>query len=327
MGEDFFPNSDGIIPEMTPSVTDLDGFPDPTICGETYAVGNRMLYRRLFTDTTWKPVYNATIEGAFQAVKVRQEYPGVVLAGGADGFSGILLIKSTDFGESWDDISPFGVVNDIDFSGASADTIFVTSSDKVFRTTDGGENWETIYEDGITYRITEILYDAGGNLLFAAGGNVFENTAALFRSNDLGQTWQQIQLDTLGWILDLESGSDDWVYFNTRDEGVFRFRGGTTGMDEHTTLPGYVPVINSIDPNPAIGECRISYTLPEAGSVRISFSDIYGRHVFSIQDAYKSAGSHHLTWDAGILPTGTYFILLEANGYDVVRKVIILYRN
>lgn len=322
MGEDFFPNSDGVIPEMTQSITDLDGFPDPTICGETYAVGTRILYRRLFADTTWKPVYNATVEGHFQTVKVRQEYPGVVLAGGADGFAGILLIKSTDFGEIWEDISPFGVIHDIDFAGVNADTIIAASSDKVLLTTDGGMTWETIYEDGISYHITEILYDADDNILYAGGGNVIENTAALFRSSDLGQTWQQIHLDTLGRILDLDSGSDDWVYFNTRDEGVFRFKAGTTGTEEHTAISGNVPVINSIDPNPVNRECSTSYFIPEAGNVRVYVSDIYGHEVVSIQNAYKRAGSHLLSWNAGALEPGIWLIVLDFNGSHVVGKVV-----
>ena len=56
MGGDFVPNSEGIMPSMTFGIIDLDGFPDPTVCGETYAVGGRALYRRNFGDTVWQVV-------------------------------------------------------------------------------------------------------------------------------------------------------------------------------------------------------------------------------------------------------------------------------
>jgi hypothetical protein len=110
-GADFDAHSVGIDPALTERIAAIDGFPDPSICGETYAVGDRVLYRRNYGDTTWHQVFGATIEGHIQTVKVRQDFPGVVLLGGADGFAGRLVARSFDFGESWEDISAPGAVD------------------------------------------------------------------------------------------------------------------------------------------------------------------------------------------------------------------------
>ena len=95
LGGAFTPNGYGILDSLTSRITSISGFPDPTKCGETYAAGDRVLYQRDFGDSTWTPVYEATIEGNIQTVAARPQYPGVVMAGGADGFAGHLLVKST----------------------------------------------------------------------------------------------------------------------------------------------------------------------------------------------------------------------------------------
>lgn len=79
------------------TVHQLDGYPDPSICGETYAATRGALYRRNFTDSTWVPIYIASGEGNVWTVKVHEKYPGVVMTGGAEGITGILLLKSLDY--------------------------------------------------------------------------------------------------------------------------------------------------------------------------------------------------------------------------------------
>ena len=48
----YFTSDDGkvwsIDPDLTRGVHDLDGFPDPSRCGETFAAGGRAVYRREF---------------------------------------------------------------------------------------------------------------------------------------------------------------------------------------------------------------------------------------------------------------------------------------
>jgi len=65
------PMSYGIDTNHILAISGIDGFPDPTICGETFAIGGRKLYRRFFQDTIWHSVYDLTYEGNFASLKVR----------------------------------------------------------------------------------------------------------------------------------------------------------------------------------------------------------------------------------------------------------------
>ena len=297
----------------------MDGFPDPSVCGETYAATDRELYRRYYGDTIWQPVFGATVEGNLETVKVRQEFPGVILIGGADGFAGILLAKSTDFGETWQDISPFGITLGIDFTGTVADTIFVAASDRVFRSVDGGTTWTTIYQDGISFRFTKILYRSGPNLLYAGGSTVPDDRALLLVSHDLGESWQQIALDELGALVGLEA-SGEHVYVATRDEGVFRLEDVISGIDEAAdrTQNGLC-----IFPNPASDVATIGFNIPKPAPVTIAIYDPSGRLIKTVLHSGTSAGPQQVRWSTQDLPAGVYVVQLVAGDTRLAARCVV----
>ena len=57
-GDDFAPNSYEISDSLANGVYQWAGFPDPTICGEKYAETGGTLYRQLWGDTAWVPIYS-----------------------------------------------------------------------------------------------------------------------------------------------------------------------------------------------------------------------------------------------------------------------------
>jgi hypothetical protein len=311
--------SDGITADVAFAVWELDGFPDPTICGETYAVTDRELFRRNYGDTTWHSVYSASLEGNLQTVKVREDYPGVVLAGGADGFAGILLVKSLDFGETWENISPFGMISDIDFSGAAADTIFAAANNRVFRTINGGLDWTPVIDNAGGVHLSEIVFDAENHSVYAAGTSIPEEHGVIFISHDLGDTWTEYFPDGLGAILGLEEGSDNWIYLITRDEGVFRFQGITSAIDEVDRDEQIISSI-SITPNPFDELIRIEFYMRESADVLIQVFELSGKVVATLAKGRMSAGDHCIDWKAPYLPDALYVVTVDVNGKTVHAK-------
>jgi hypothetical protein len=325
-GADFHESSDGLTSDMTSAIWDLDGFPDPFVCGETYAAGDRALYRRYFGDTIWHPVFSATIEGYIQTVKVHQEFPGLVLLGGADGFAGRLLARSTDFGGTWEDISAPGAVRSIDFSGATADTIFVTVSDRIYRSLDGGANWLAVFDEGLQIQLTKILYDRASQIVYAAGGSVPGDEALLLMSDDFGESWQIIPLENKGTILGLESGSDGWVYFITRNEGVFRFRNATSDVEDFGSYAKSAITLGQNYPNPFSGSTQIDYEIGTPSQVIISILNTAGIEVETLLNERKPAGKYSLTWDASDFQDGIYLVVLSAMQQSVAKEMVIVNR-
>lgn len=76
-------------------------------------------------------------------------------------------------------------------------------------------------------------------------------------------------------------------------------------------------------PNPVVAGTRISFSLPEAGPVRMAVYDRSGRMVATLLDGPQAAGSHRVEWDAREVPAGVYYCRLESNGSAATREVVI----
>jgi len=331
MGGALTPSDAGINDTLTDRVLGLDGFPDPTICGESYAAGGRVLYRRQYGDTLWHPVYTTSIEGYFFTVKVREEYGGVVLAGGAEGFSGFLLIKSLDYGDSWQDISPPGMVVDVDFAGDSAQTIFASTYSGVFRSLDGGASWQQVFDGQGWYSIFSVIYEPQTSVVYIAGGDGLDTSSAiLFYSTDLGTNWINVDLPMFGPILDMDLEGMDKLYFVTPESGVFLLRNVVSELpsQQGETIPAVIRLEPNY-PNPFNPQTTIEYYLPRISTVRLEIFNILGQKVCTLVNRTQPAGEYRVTWDGTDengrqMPGGVYLYRLESEGHSLQRKMLLI---
>ncbi|UCE01569.1 MAG: T9SS type A sorting domain-containing protein [Candidatus Latescibacterota bacterium] len=107
--------------------------------------------------------------------------------------------------------------------------------------------------------------------------------------------------------------SDGWVPEKTKDgEGVLK--GATpTRID-----------LEVIGPNPFNPATQFSYSLPEAGPVRVAVYSMSGRLVATLLQGWKPSGQHDLVWAPGQLASGQYVVRLESGTTTVNRKVTLL---
>ena len=82
-------------------------------------------------------------------------------------------------------------------------------------------------------------------------------------------------------------------------------------------------------PNPATQRTVLSFALPQAGLVTVAVYDMEGRRVRMVSSGRMDAGEHQLTFDlrdgqGRQIPSGLYFIRLEANGQRLVRRLAIV---
>ena len=78
-------------------------------------------------------------------------------------------------------------------------------------------------------------------------------------------------------------------------------------------------------PNPFNPRAVVPFEVPEAGHVRLTLVDIFGREVATLLNRQVAAGSHEAVLDGGRLASGVYLVRLEAEGVvHATQKVLLL---
>jgi hypothetical protein len=77
-------------------------------------------------------------------------------------------------------------------------------------------------------------------------------------------------------------------------------------------------------PNPFNPVTRISYSLPQPGSVTLRVFDVLGSGIATLVNQEKPAGSYEIEFDATGLPSGIYFYRLQAGSFVETKKMVLL---
>ena len=88
-------------------------------------------------------------------------------------------------------------------------------------------------------------------------------------------------------------------------------------------LPNYFN-INNLYPNPFNPVLNIDFEINQAGLVKVGISDITGAIVNIVYDGYMTMGKHQKSWNSENLPSGVYFVSLQAGGNFLTSKVVLL---
>jgi hypothetical protein len=93
------------------------------------------------------------------------------------------------------------------------------------------------------------------------------------------------------------------------------------GVDE---APVSIGELKQNYPNPFNPSTTIEYTLTNPGNVRVEIYGIIGQFVATLVDSYQAAGMHTITWNAGDLAGGTYFVKITSGLFTQTRKMTLI---
>lgn len=77
-------------------------------------------------------------------------------------------------------------------------------------------------------------------------------------------------------------------------------------------------------PNPARRQVMIRYELPRAERVHLDVYDVAGRRVATLVNERQAAGRKEITFEAGHLPSGVYFLRLAAENTTQLRRMTVV---
>ena len=82
--------------------------------------------------------------------------------------------------------------------------------------------------------------------------------------------------------------------------------------------------LSELYPNPFNPSTQVSFSLPMDSHVRLAAYDIQGKEVDTIFEGAQSIGQHSYTWNASNLPSGVYYIRLQAGAMVTRQKALLI---
>ena len=281
-----------------------------------FFAGSDKVYRSTDLGVSWSPAGPAMNNKIIQRLIVKDSilFAGVLSYG---------VYRSGDLGDTWQEIntglSSLWVLDLIEHRGM----LFTGSLG-------GGVSVST---DGFTWYAPNIgLTNLIVRSLAASGPYILAGTEnGIFRSSDYGVHWESVSenLPTSGfnwprWIVSL-SFAGPWCFAGVIEGGVWR-----RDISELVSTPlvkndfpedfmlfqGY--------PNPFNPQATIEFRVPTLGRVQLAVYDLLGRAIAVLRDEILPAGRYQTIWDASKVPSGTYYVRLEAGSFVQTRKMVLV---
>lgn len=229
--------------------------------------------------------------------------------------------KTTDGGQTWV-LNEEGLWNDdfgvghIAFPENATVGYMAGGGGKVFKTTNGGVTWDTVFRTPEGYpNIYDICFPVTDQV-----GYVLNDTM-IHKTTDGGETWRTFGLgmdtvflrchflnDSLGFI----SGTGTTAYNLLYTPGfVMKTTDGLLGITEEDwddVGPAIIEVSTSLV---FTDELVVSYSSREPGRLRASLYDAAGREVRSLGLLSVNPGQGSLSFNGANLPSGVYFVRVE----------------
>ncbi len=96
-------------------------------------------------------------------------------------------------------------------------------------------------------------------------------------------------------------------------------------LDTGSTTDALPLAIDLNGPQPARGATALRLTLPSEGRVRVSVLDVSGREMLRALDAWRIAGTHHVSLDLSVLAPGVYWARVEHGGRRAATRMVVMH--
>jgi photosystem II stability/assembly factor-like uncharacterized protein len=239
------------------------------------------------------------------------------------------ILHTTDSGELWTlqneglNSVPLHSVSFVDAQhGWVCGYVFPTGNSVLLRTSDGGEHWESL-PCGSNRYLTDVVFLDQQNGWMIANTDP-DLTSGILRTTDGGNTWTTMDTGGDYWARNL-AVVDDGAVWVVGSGGVIRHfetPESITPKESKFNLPHSYAL--SVYPNPFNPETTLAFDVPMMGRLRIAVYDVLGREVRVLADKVFAQGAHRIQFDGSALPSGAYFVRLDAGAISRTQKILLL---
>ncbi|MBV6512378.1 MAG: hypothetical protein FMNOHCHN_01875 [Ignavibacteriaceae bacterium] len=173
----------------------------------------------------------------------------------------------------------------------------------------------SVVEGVLTY-----VTDAEGNIVSAS----VSDPAGSYMHEGLNSGYYMFTANTVsfedaivsGVDVDTDNG-DVELNISLTPDGVTTVKGNTIQPDKFELMQNY--------PNPFNPSTVIRFSLPEASAVTLRVYNVIGQEIaVLVNNEFRNAGSHEVSFNAGAFANGVYIYKIEAAGLSITKKMTLL---
>jgi hypothetical protein len=203
------------------------------------------VYRSANNGLTWEYLGKIDEKEDIKVLTVHPTNPNIVLAGFTRTYYQAGIYLSEDGGNSWNNVLPYLIVEDIEIDPNNPSVIYATGLESggmptpihagVYKSIDEGKTWQ--FESTSYFSDIEV-HPTLPNILFATRRFSTNSYEGVYRSDDSGQTWNQISGIQQSHIIINENNPDQMFIFGESYQGIWRTDdSGQNWRDVTSNLP------------------------------------------------------------------------------------------
>jgi hypothetical protein len=189
----------------------------------------------------------------------------------------------------------------------------------VFRLNDEGNSWIEVH-NGLTV-MNVVTLTAIDEKLFAG------TRSGVFLSENLGKSWECVDTGLSNSVILSLQVSDSNLFAGSVGSGVWKrpLLEMTTDIENNQLF--YYPnaiALNQNYPNPFNPTTAIGYQLSAISNVELGIYNLLGQKIATLVSERQLAGQYSIEWVASRFPSGVYYYKLQTDGFQDVKKMILL---
>jgi len=206
--------------------------------------------------------------------------------------------------------------------GIFDDNSVITSSDKVYLSTNHGMIWDTVNSGTIIGNPTDLVVMKYGDVYVA-------NSNGIAGSYDYGKTWELVCYGLLSSNIQVVTGDLNLLLASPPFFGVWKLplvknngRFAITKI-ENNSLPNEFKLYSNY-PNPFNPVTKISFDIPNQTFVSLIIYDVVGRNIKTLINEVKSVGSYTIDFNGAEFSSGIYFYRLTTSDFSQIKRMVLI---
>ncbi len=236
----------------------------------------------------------------------------------------MIVLKSSDYGLSWDTINPnTGIYGSLHFH--TDNKLFIASFDGIYKSLNGGIDWSKMFchPDTSFMGFRDITFTDDYNGYAVGGGSPYPEIQPTFiyKTTDGGENWYRQYYAQHNALYSVCFPTDSLGFACGEYLAILKTsNGGGIGVGFNNPFASHI--LGNTYPNPFTNSTTIEYELTEPSLVQLTIYNAIGEVVYQAEDCMMQQGSHTVTWSPSLLQGGMYYAVLRSGeGVAVVKMV------